>query len=76
MKIFEFKSIIKKLKYIVFVLPSEKKIPSHFHITEIDIIRKKYIDSGGDLRLENLINMQLWYSSDKNHKIEPAKILK
>ena len=41
MKISEFKSIIKKLKYIVFILPSGKKIPSHFHITEIGIIRKQ-----------------------------------
>ena len=57
-------------------MASGKKIPSHFHITEIGIIRKQYIDCGGNLRLENLINMQLWYSNDKNHKIEPAKILK
>ena len=76
MKISEFKSIIKKLKDIVFVLPSGKKIPSHLHITEIGIIQKQYVDCGGNLRLENLINMQLWYSNDKNHKIEPAKILK
>ena len=76
MKISEFKSIIKKLKDIVFVLPSGREIPSHFHITEIGIIRKTYIDCGGNIRDENLINMQLWYSNDINHKIGPAKILK
>ena len=48
MKISEFKSIIINLKDIVFVLPSGKKIPSHFHITKIGIIRKQYIDCGGD----------------------------
>ena len=26
--------------------------------------------------IKNLINMQLWYSNDINHKIEPTKILK
>ena len=59
MKISEFKSIIKKLKDIVFVLPSGREIPSHFHITEIGITRKQYVDCGGNLRLGNLINMQL-----------------
>ena len=76
MKISEFKNIIQSLKYIVFELPGGKRVPPHFHITEIGIIRKTYIDCGGDLRVENLINMQLWYSNDINHKIEPTKILK
>ena len=76
MKISEFKNIVQHLKYIVFELPEGKKVPSHFHITEIGIIRKTYIDCGGNIRDENLINMQLWYSNDINHKIGPAKILK
>lgn len=76
MKISEFKNIIQSLKYIVFELPGGKRVPPHFHITEIGIIRKTYIDCGGDLRVENLINMQLWYSNDINHKIETTKILK
>lgn len=76
MKISEFKSIVNELKDIVFVLPCRKKILSHFHKTEIGIIRKQYIDSIDNLRLENLINIQLWYSNDKNHKIKPTKILK
>ena len=76
MKISEFKNIIQSLKYIVFELPGGKRVPPHFHITEIGIIRKIYIDCGGDLRVENLINMQLWYSNDINHKIETTKILK
>ena len=76
MKISEFKNIIQSLKYIVFELPGGKRVPPHYHITEIGIIRKIYIDCGGDLRVENLINMQLWYSNDINHKIETTKILK
>ena len=76
MKISEFRNIIQSLKSIVFELPEGEKVPSHFHITEIGIIRKTYIDCGGNLRVDNLINMQLWYSNDVNHKIEPAKVLK
>ena len=53
MKISEFKNIVQHLKYIVFELPEGKKVPSHFHITEIGIIRKTYIDCGGNIRDEN-----------------------
>ena len=68
MKIYEFQNIIQRLKDIVFELPSGKKVPSHFHIIRIGIIRKIYIGCGGNLRVENLINIQLWNSSDINHK--------
>ncbi len=61
MKIFEFKNIVQSHKHVVFELPLGKRDPPHFNITEIGIIRKQYVDCGGNLRLENLINMQLWY---------------
>ena len=44
MKITEIKNILKQLKEVSFILPNGKHVPPHFHITELGIISKEYID--------------------------------
>ena len=75
MKLAEFKNILKNLPKIIFQLENGLSIPQHFHITEVGVITKDFIDCGGEVRHEKVINFQLWYSSDTNHILSPSKII-
>ena len=75
MKLAEFKNILKNLPKIIFQLENGLSIPQHFHITEVGVITKDFIDCGGTVRNEKVINFQLWYSSDTNHILSPSKII-
>ena len=46
MKLSEFKLVLQKIEDINIVLENGKSIPSHFHITEVGQVDKKYIDCG------------------------------
>jgi hypothetical protein len=50
-------------------------VPSYFHITEVGKVTRNYIDCGGVLRQENKLNLQLWVSSDTEHRLKPDNIL-
>ena len=64
MKLSEFKNTISKISKISFQLENGDLIPPHFHITEIGFINKRFIDWGGTIRNEKLINFQLWHAED------------
>jgi hypothetical protein len=75
MKISEIKNSLSQLKQVTFVLPNGGHVPPHFHITELGIISKDYIDCGGTIRQEKIANFQLWSANDFDHRIEPKKII-
>ncbi|MEJ6621135.1 MAG: DUF6428 family protein [Opitutae bacterium] len=75
MKISEIKNSLTQLKQVTFVLPNGGHVPPHFHITELGIISKDYIDCGGTIRQEKIANFQLWSANDFDHRIEPKKII-
>ena len=75
MKISEIKNSLNQLKQVTFVLPNGGHVPPHFHITELGIISKDYIDCGGTIRQEKIANFQLWSANDFDHRIEPKKII-
>ena len=75
MKISEIKNSLNQLKQVTFVLPNGAHVPPHFHITELGIISKDYIDCGGTIRQEKIANFQLWSANDFDHRIEPQKII-
>jgi len=75
MKLSEIKLILDKLEIIGFQLPNGELVPSHFHITEVGKITKHFIDCGGTVRTEEVVNFQLWNSNDYNHRLHPEKIL-
>lgn len=75
MKLSEFKEIVKTVNEVKFELPNGEFVPSHYHVTEVGYITKKFIDCGGTLREEEVANFQLWYSNDVDHKLEPNKML-
>jgi hypothetical protein len=76
MKLSEFKLVLQKIEDINIVLENGKSIPSHFHITEVGQVDKKYIDCGGTIRFERKVGFQLWESTDVWHKLLPLKLLK
>jgi hypothetical protein len=76
MKLSEVKEVLKKLDAVVFQLPNKNGfVPEHFHITEVGLITKNFIDCGGTVREEKVINFQLWEASDYEHRLAPSKLL-
>jgi hypothetical protein len=75
MKLSEIKSHLSGLNQLIFQLPDGTKVPAHFHITEIGQINKKFIDCGGTVREEKVINFQLWEDGDFDHRLGANKLL-
>lgn len=75
MKLSEIKNHLKNLKKIAFQLPNGNLVPSHFHVTEVGKISKHFIDCGGTVRKENVVNFQLWQAEDYTHRLHPEKLV-
>ena len=75
MKLSAFKVLLEQASKLKFQLPNSSFIPSHFHITEVGVINKYFIDCGGKVRQEHKINLQLWYSVDLDHRLSSEKLL-
>ncbi|GAB5465651.1 MAG: DUF6428 family protein [Candidatus Kapaibacteriales bacterium] len=76
MKLSQVKSILKGVGTIGFQLPDGELVPKHFHVTEIGKVTKHFIDCGGTVRNEEVINFQLWNANDYDHRLHPDKLLK
>lgn len=76
MKLSAIKNILTSLEEVNFVLPNGQFVPKHFHITEVGLINKHFIDCGGTVRKENVINFQLWEAGDFDHRLAPEKLVK
>ena len=75
MKIAEFKKIIENLSALNFMQINGSFVPRHFHITEIGLNTKHFIDCGGTVRTEKTISLQLWTADDYAHRLAPQKLL-
>lgn len=75
MKLSEFKKFASTIQQLDFQLPNGVSIPQHFHVTEVGYITKNFIDCGGTIREEKVVNFQLWSSNDYDHKLEVKKLL-
>jgi hypothetical protein len=75
MTLSEVKSILKELETISFKLPNGEFVPQHFHVTEVGKISKHFIDCGGTVRNEDVVNFQLWNANDYDHRLHPKKLL-
>lgn len=75
MKLSALKAILPTLDNVTFQLENGNWVPEHFHVTEIGIITKNFIDCGGTIRNEKVINFQLWNANDIEHRLTPAKLL-
>lgn len=75
MKLSEIKNILPTLENTAFQLENGTFVPEHFHVTEVGIITKKFIDCGGVTRNESVVNFQLWNADDYEHRLKPNKLL-
>jgi hypothetical protein len=75
MKLSEIKSALSSLDRIAFQLPGGQLVPSHFHVTEVGKVTKNFIDCGGTVRHEEVVNFQLWEADDYDHRLHPEKLV-
>jgi len=75
MKLSEIKEILPTLNNVEFQLENGTFVPEHFHVTEVGIITKNFIDCGGVIRNEQVVNFQLWNANDYEHRLKPSKLL-
>ncbi|MCP1994335.1 DUF6428 family protein [Flavobacterium sp. HSC-61S13] len=76
MKLSEIKEILSTLENVEFQLENGTYVPEYFHVTEIGQITKKFIDCGGVIRIEKVVNFQLWNADDFEHRLKPEKLLR
>jgi hypothetical protein len=74
MNLSEIKQHLSKLEAVNFQLPDGTVIPAHFHVTEVGVITKDFIDCGGTMRHEKVANFQLWEAGDFDHRLGPQKL--
>jgi hypothetical protein len=75
MKLSEVKNRLHNLEQLDFYLPNAQKVESHFHVTEVGMVSKHFIDCGGVVRTEKVVNFQLWSDTDIDHRLEPKKLM-
>lgn len=75
MKLSEVKSILAKVDTLAFQLPNGQLVPNHFHVTEVGKVTKNFIDCGGTVRNEEVVNFQLWEANDYDHRLHPEKLI-
>lgn len=74
MKLSQLKQYLNEVNEVAFILPNGSFVPNHFHITEVGVVSKHFIDCGGTVRKEDTISLQLWVASDVDHRLEPTKL--
>ncbi len=75
MKISEIKKHLATAETVNFQLPNGGFVPQHFHVTEVGLVTKHFIDCGGTERFEKVANFQLWNADDTDHRLKPEKLL-
>jgi len=75
MKLSEIKMILSTAEQVNFRLQDGTSVPGHFHVTEVGVIAKHFIDCGGTVRDEKVANFQLWDANDFEHRLKPRKLL-
>lgn len=75
MKLSEIKKELSTLDNVAFLLPNDVSVPDHFHVTEVGLVTKNFIDCGGKVRKETVVNFQLWDANDFEHRLKPQNLL-
>lgn len=75
MKLSEIKQHLSTVETVNFELPNGSFVPEHFHVTEVGIVTKHFIDCGGTVRDEKVANFQLWNANDLEHRLKPQKLM-
>lgn len=75
MKISDVKKALGNIDTVNCKLPDGATLPPHFHVTEIGLVTKHFIDCGGTERKDTFANFQLWEAGDYDHRLAPQKFL-
>ncbi len=75
MKLSEIKMVLSEIDEVIFMLQNGTLVPSHFHVTEVGSVQKHFIDCGGTIRKESVINFQLFTAADYEHRLSAQKLL-
>lgn len=75
MKLSEVKRTLANAHAVNFRLPDGSFVPENFHVTEVGIVTRHFIDCGGVTRKEEFANFQLWDANDYDHRLKPQKLL-
>jgi hypothetical protein len=75
MKLSNIKKLLTTVESVDFKLQNGEIVPEHFHVTEVGLMTKHFIDCGGTERIEKVANFQLWNANDYEHRLKPQKLL-
>jgi hypothetical protein len=75
MKLSEIKAHLAQAESVNFQLENGTPVPEHFHVTEVGVVTKDFIDCGGAVRHEKVANFQLWDANDYEHRLKAGKLL-
>lgn len=76
MKLSQVKKHLETAEAVNFRLPDGTYVPGHFHVTEVGVVSRHFIDCGGTVRRDTVANFQLWNANDTDHRLKPAKLQK
>jgi hypothetical protein len=71
MTLSQLKQHLNQVDSLNFVLPNGYYVPKHFHITEVGLITKNFIDCGSTIRNTKVANFQIWVAQDVEHRLTP-----
>ena len=74
MKISAIKKNLASAETVNFKLPSGAYVPENFHVTEVGLVTRHFIDCGGTVRFEQVVNFQLFTANDLDHRLKPQKL--
>ncbi|MFL9838043.1 DUF6428 family protein [Flavobacterium sp. ST-75] len=74
MRLSEIKTILETVETVNFRFPDGGYVPEHFHVTEVGVVTRNFIDCGGTVRKEVVANFQLWDANDFEHRLKPKKL--
>ena len=75
MKLEQIKKHLSTAETVNFEFQNGTTVPEHFHVTEVGVVTKHFIDCGGITRFEKVANFQLWNANDFEHRLKPTKLL-
>lgn len=78
MKLQEFKALLEanREKQFWLQLPNTQMVPQSFHITEVGLVSKTFIDCGGKIHTVQTCQLQVWIGHDSEHRLEAGKMAK
>ena len=54
-------------------LPDGSPVPVSFHVTEVGLVHKTFIDCGGTLRESVACQLQVWVGEDEDHRLAAGR---